>query len=85
MARNKVQLQKGISLTQFLKIYGTEEQCFDALCRWRWPNGFSCSYCGHDKHCDLAYRKLKQCNRCRRQTSITSPAIFDSTKLPLTT
>ncbi|QFT55941.1 ISXO2-like transposase domain protein [Microbulbifer sp. THAF38] len=85
MARNKVQFQKGISLTQFLKAYGTEEQCFDALCQWRWPNGFCCPHCGHDKHCNLAYRKLKQCNRCRRQTSITSRTIFDSTKLPLTT
>ena len=85
MARNKEQFQKGISLTQFLKAYGTEEQCFDALCRWRWPNGFRCPHCGHDKHCNLAYRKLKQCNRCRRQTSITSRTIFDSTKLPLTT
>ncbi|WP_444900031.1 IS1595 family transposase [Microbulbifer sp. VAAC004] len=85
MARNKVQFQKGISLTQFLKMYGSEEQCFDALSRWRWPNGFSCPHCGHDKHCALAYRKLKQCNRCRRQTSITSRTIFDSTKLPLTT
>ena len=85
MARNKVQFQKGASLTQFLKDYGTEDQCFDALCRWRWPEGFLCPHCGHDKHCDLAYRKLKQCNRCRRQASVTSQTIFASTKLPLTT
>ena len=31
MARNKVQFQKGISLSEFLKDYGTEEQCFHAL------------------------------------------------------
>ncbi|WP_308365347.1 MULTISPECIES: IS1595 family transposase [unclassified Microbulbifer] len=85
MARNKVQFQKGISLTKFLKEHGTEDQCFDALCRWRWPDGFRCPHCGHDKYCDLSHRKLKQCNRCRRQTSITSRTIFDSTKLPLTT
>ncbi len=29
-------------------------------------------------------RKLQQCNRCHRQTSITAGTIFDSTKLPLT-
>ena len=40
MARNPVQFQKGISLNEFLSLYGTEEQCFDALYRWRWPNGF---------------------------------------------
>ena len=37
MVRNPVQFQKGISLSAFLKLYGTEDQCFDALYRWRWP------------------------------------------------
>ena len=31
MARNKVQFQKGVSLNDFIKQYGTEAQCFDAL------------------------------------------------------
>ena len=31
MARNPVQFQKGISLSVFLSLYGTEDQCFDAL------------------------------------------------------
>ena len=31
MARNPVQFQKGISLNAFLSLYGTEDQCFDAL------------------------------------------------------
>ena len=30
MARNPVQFQKGISLSEFLSLYGTEQQCFDA-------------------------------------------------------
>ena len=42
MARNPVQFQKGISLNEFLSLYGTEQQCFDALYHWRWPNGFVC-------------------------------------------
>lgn len=42
MARNKVQFQKGVSLSEFIKHYGTEEQCFNALFAWRWPNGFQC-------------------------------------------
>ena len=28
MARNPVQFQKGISLNEFLSLYGTEDQCF---------------------------------------------------------
>ena len=30
MARSPVQFQKGISLNEFLSLYGTEDQCFDA-------------------------------------------------------
>ena len=33
MARNPVQFQKGISLSEFLSQYGTEQQCCDALYR----------------------------------------------------
>ena len=84
MARNPVQFQKGISLNEFLSLYGTEDQCFDALYRWRWPNGFVCPHCGHDRGCQLNTHKLQQCNRCHHQTSITAGTIFDSTKLPLT-
>ena len=84
MARNPVQFQKGISLNEFLSLYGTEEQCFDALYRWRWPNGFVCPNCGHDRGCQLTTHKLQQCYRCNRQTSITAGTIFEATKLPLT-
>ena len=84
MARNPVQFQKGISLNAFLSLYGTEDQCFGALFQWRWPNGFLCPHCGHDRCCQLSSRKLQQCNRCHRQTSITAGTIFDSTKLALT-
>ena len=84
MTRNPIQFQKGISLNEFLSLYATEDQCFDALYQWRWPNGFLCPHCGHDQCCQLSSRKLQQCHRCHRQTSITAGTIFDSTKLPLT-
>lgn len=85
MARNKVQFQKGLSLNDFFRQYGTEEQCCEALAQWRWPDGFICPFCGADQYCQLAYRQLRQCNRCRQQTSVTAGTIFASTKLPLTT
>ena len=85
MAKNKVQFQKGVSLPDYLKLYGTEDQCFDALFEWRWPEGFVCPNCGHKKSCQLKGRKLQQCNQCHHQASITAGTIFHSTKLPLTT
>ncbi len=84
MACNPIQFQKGISLNEFLSLYGTEQQCFDALYQSRWPNGFVCPNCGHDRHCQLTTHKLQQCYRCNRQTSITAGTIFEATRLPLT-
>ena len=84
MSLHPVTFQQRLTLNEFLEQYGTEDQCFDALYRWRWPDGFRCPHCGHDRCCVLAHRSLRQCNRCRRQTSITAGTVFDSTKLPLT-
>ena len=63
MARNPVQFQEGISLNEFLSLYGTEEQCFDTLYQWRWPNGFVCPNCGLGRSCQLTTHKLQQCLR----------------------
>ena len=84
MACNKIQFQKGISLNEFLQQYGSEDQCFDALYSWRWPKGFECPVCGHDKRCEVSARRLQQCNRCHHQTSIIAGTIFEASKLPLT-
>ncbi len=83
MAKNMIQFQYGMSLPTFLKAYGTEEQCIQALIDWRWSQGFECPYCGSNKYCQIAFRGLRQCNHCHHQTSVTAGTIFDSTKLPL--
>jgi ribosomal protein L37AE/L43A len=85
MARNQVQFQKGLSLTKFLDEYGTEVQCHQALCQWKWPDGFQCPHCGHTNCCKVSTRKLYQCSQCHHQTSVTSGSIFAATRLPLTT
>jgi len=85
MCKNKIQFQPGLSLQSFLSQFGTEDQCRNALVRWRWPQGFVCPSCGHTKYCLLKTRDLFQCNRCRTQISITAGTIFASTKLSLTT
>lgn len=85
MCKNKVQFQVGYSLIELFKNYGTENQCIEALFKWRWPTGFRCPQCGCDRYCVLKIRKLYQCNDCRHQTSLISGTIFEQTKLPLTT
>lgn len=85
MGKNKVQFQKGYSLADFIKDYGTEEQCSEALFKWRWPNGFCCPDCGSSRYAVIKTRSLYQCSKCHHQTSVTSGTIFESTKLALTT
>ncbi len=84
MPRNKVQFQKGLSEPRFRELYGTEQQCREALFRWRWPEGFSCPRCGATRHCEIAGRKLYQCAACRHQVSLTAGTLFHATKLALT-
>ena len=71
-------------MEMFEKQYGTEEQCLEALVRWRWPHGFRCPRCGSGRHHVLSYRSLRQCANCRRQTSVVAGTILESTKIPLT-
>jgi len=83
MSKNRVQFQKGMSLSGFMAQYGTEEQCQQGLFAWRWPQGFMCPSCGHTKACALKARRLLQSAACRHQCSLSSDTIFAGTKLPL--
>ena len=84
--QNKIQFQPGLSLTQFIEQYSTDEQCQTALYKHRWPEGFRCPKCGSSEHCAYNRKKLKvfQCSACRTQTTLTEGTLFHATKLPLT-
>ena len=87
MARNGIQFQKGLSLPEFQKLYGTEEQCELALEKARWPDGFRCPRCHGEQHGLVYGRRLKryQCRSCGHQATVTAGTILQATKLPLTT
>lgn len=87
MARSAIQFQKGLSLRQFLRLYGTEEQCEAALEKARWPDGFSCPRCDGHEHGLVYGRRLKryQCRTSGHQATLTAGTIMQATKLPLTT
>lgn len=87
MARSAIQFQKGLSLRQFLRLYGTEEQCEAALEKARWPDGFRCPRCDGHEHGLVYGRRLKryQCRTCGHQATLTAGTIMQATKLPLTT
>src|SRR5215204_3339507 len=85
MARNAIQFQDGLSLSGFLKRYGSEEQCEDAVRRWRWPDGFRCPKCGEREHGIVGKRRLYEYHACGRQTSLKASTIFAHSRVPLTT
>ncbi len=86
MTMNNIQFQAGLSMPEFIKRYGTEAQCVDALMSVRWPGGFQCPRCGSSTHHVLhgEGRKTFQCGACRHQASVIAGTLFQATKLPLT-
>ena len=84
MARNAIQFQHGLTLSELQERYGSEEQCEAAIVAWRWPQGFVCPHCGGTKHAITGQRRLYACHSCRRQVSIKSGTVFENTMLPLT-
>lgn len=87
MAMNRVQFQAGLSLPAFLKRYGSECQCEQALETLRWPQGFVCPGCAGTAHSRFMRQSATywQCSACHRQTSLTSGTVMDNSKLPLRT
>ena len=87
MARSGIQFQKGLSLPEFQRFYGAEEQCEAALEKARWPDGFRCPRCKGHEHGLVHGRRLKryQCCTCGHQATLTAGTILQSTKLPLST
>src|SRR5437899_590638 len=62
--------------------FRTEEDCYAFLFRQRWPEGFECPLC-RGRGWQLGRRRLIECCRCHRQTSLTAGTIFHGTKKPL--
>src|SRR3954463_8164669 len=76
---------RGRSEAAFRERSGTEEACRTALFAMRWREGLTCPACGGRGFCALRTRKVFQCNRCKKQLSLTAGTVFQDTKLPLVT
>jgi transposase-like protein len=76
---------ESLSLMQFQKQFGTEEDCAGYLMYKRWKDGFACPKCQHQEYYYIQTRKLFECQQCHYQASITAGTMMHKTKLPLTT
>jgi ribosomal protein L37AE/L43A len=86
MAMNRVQFQRGMSLSAFQARYGSETLCEQAVEQSRWPKGFCCPKCSK-----TGYRRFRrhtrlylECLECGHQTSLIAGTLFAASKLSLT-
>lgn len=71
------------TLPEFHARFGDEDACLEYLRRKKWPSGFRCPRCGHDRAHTLRTRRIEQCAGCRHQTSITAGTMLHKTQKPL--
>jgi len=68
---------------QFRRRFRTEWDCLRYLFKRKWPDGFRCPRCGHERAFSIPSRRKYQCKRCDHQTSLTAHTIFHKTHKPL--
>lgn len=85
MPMNRIQFQKGMSLGEFMRRYGTEEDCEREVEAQRWPQGFVCPSCGSREYSNFRRGRVLyyQCCECRHQASLMAGTVLASSKLGL--
>ena len=67
-------------LPSFLAGFGSDAQCRDYLFRARWPAGFCCAGCGHERAYSHRLRLIEECAACGKQHSLLAGTISEQTK-----
>ena len=70
------------TLMDLERHFATEEACREYLLRLRWPSGFHCPACGHEK----AWTRsdgLFECGGCGHKASVKAGTIFEGSRKPL--
>ena len=70
-------------LPSFLERFGSDEHCRAYLFAARWPEGFRCTACGHDRAWAHKARLIDECAACGKQHSLLAGTIFEQTKTGL--
>src|SRR3954453_17293696 len=74
------------SLPEFEAQFPDDAACARWLLERRWPDGFRCPACGHDKAWELARERLTlQCTARERQVSVTAGTVLHGSHLSLRT
>lgn len=70
------------TVMEFESRFDSEETCRDYLFELRWPQGFHCPRCQHDKAWPIG-KNLFQCAGCAYRASVIAGTIFQDTHKPL--
>lgn len=70
------------TIMEFENNFNTEEACRQYLFNLRWPDGFRCPRCNHEKAWPLV-NALYECAKCNNKVSVIAGTIFHRTHKPL--
>ena len=75
-----------MSRAAFEARFPDEASCARHLAARRWPDGFVCPACGHDRGWELKRRRASwECAACGKETSVTAGTVMHRSHLPLKT
>ena len=69
---------------EFERRFCTEDACRRYLAEQRWPDGYRCPRCDHDRGWPIESRNLIQCASCDHQASLTAGTVMHGSSKPLT-
>ncbi|HVB08827.1 MAG TPA: IS1595 family transposase, partial [Bacillota bacterium] len=72
-----------MSLLEFQQRFPDDDACRAHLVQLRWPKGFRCPRCQHDRGYLLKVRHLYQCSACGYQASVTAGTLLHRSRIPL--
>ena len=75
-----------MSRAAFEARFPDEAACARDLAAMRWPDGFVCPACGHDRGWELKRRRASwECAACGKETSVSAGTVMHRSHLPLKT
>ena len=75
-----------MSRAAFEARFPDEAACARHLAAMRWPDGFVCPACGHDRGWELKRRRASwECAACGKETSVSAGTVMHRSHLPLKT
>ena len=75
--------QAALSFMKFKSTFNTETACREHLFKMRWPNGFRCPKCGHEKYYLISTRNHYECTACHYQASVIVGTVMERTHIKL--